>query len=199
MSDPSIGAQTRAHGDPRRVKLVAFDSDGTLTDRGIAWDTDGRGFRRFDVRDGIAMQWAKQAGVHVYVISGKESQALAHRLKELGVEGAQGIQDKVGCLEAYAKTHGVTLEECAFVGDDLPDVAVMRSVGYPIAVGDAHPLVLGIASWVAAAHGGHGAAREAIEHLLEARGLWPAVLERYGAADLRVSDDASSVAGRPFE
>jgi 3-deoxy-D-manno-octulosonate 8-phosphate phosphatase (KDO 8-P phosphatase) len=185
--------------DPRGVKLVGMDSDGTLTERGIGWDTDGRGIRRFDVRDGLAMQWGMRHGLPVFVISGKDTPALGHRLKELGVPGEQGVADKVACLAAHAKTHGVTLADCAFLGDDLPDVPVMRAVGYPMAVADAHPLVLAIAAWVARAEGGRGAAREAMEHLLEARGLWPAVLERYGAADLSVSADESPAAGRSFE
>ena len=109
------------------------------------------------------------------------------------LEAIAGVKDKVSCFAAFARRHGVTLAECAFLGDDLPDVAVMRAVGYPMAVADAHPLVLGIASWVAPSAGGHGAAREALEHLLEARGLWAQVLERYGAADL--ADVALPAAG----
>jgi 3-deoxy-D-manno-octulosonate 8-phosphate phosphatase (KDO 8-P phosphatase) len=170
--------------DPSRVRLVGFDSDGTLTDRGIAWDTAGRGLRRFDVRDGLAMQWAVRAGLPVVVISGKDSDALKHRLEELGVPGFQGILDKVTCLREFAAAQGVTLEECAFLGDDLPDLPVMRAVGYPMAVGDAHPLVHHVAAWTSRSWGGFGAAREALEHLLVATGRWPKVLERYGAADL---------------
>ena len=170
-----------------QVRLVAFDSDGTLTDRGIAWTTDGEGVRRFDVRDGIAMQWAVRAGLPVVVISGKSSRALDHRLNELGVPGFQGIQDKVSCLSAFASSLGFSLEECAFLGDDLPDVPALRAVGYPMAVADAHPLVHALAAWTTPSNGGFGAAREALEHVLVARGLWPQVLERYGAADLAAS------------
>jgi len=166
------------------VRLVAFDSDGTLTDRGIAWDAAGTGFRRFDVRDGIALQWAMRAGLPVVVISGKVSRALDHRLNELNVPGFQGVQDKVSCLSGFAGTLGVSLEQCAFLGDDLPDVPVMRAVGYPMAVADAYPLVREIALWTSASPGGFGAAREALEHVLEARGLWSGVLAHYGAADL---------------
>jgi 3-deoxy-D-manno-octulosonate 8-phosphate phosphatase (KDO 8-P phosphatase) len=170
--------------DPARVRLVAFDSDGTLTDRGIGWDTDGRGTRRFDVRDGIAMQWAGRVGLPVVVISGKDSAAVGHRLSELEVPGFQGVKDKVACLRAFAAPLGIGLEACAFLGDDLPDVPALRAVGYPMAVADAHPLVRGLAAWTSRSAGGFGAAREALEHVLMARGLWRQVLERYGAADL---------------
>jgi 3-deoxy-D-manno-octulosonate 8-phosphate phosphatase (KDO 8-P phosphatase) len=166
------------------VRLAAFDSDGTLTDRGIGWSDAGQGFRRFDVRDGIAMQWALRAGLSVVVISGKVSAALDHRLRELGVPGFQGVKDKVSCLEAFARAKGITLDQCAFLGDDLPDVPALRAVGYPMAVADAHPLVLGLATWTSLAPGGFGAAREALEHLLFARGLWGDVLAHYGAEDL---------------
>lgn len=173
-----------ATADPARVKLVGFDSDGTLTERGIAWDTDGRGFRRFDVRDGIAMQWAVRAGLPVVVISGKESAAVTHRLRELDVPGFQGELDKVACLRAFAAPLGIELADCAFLGDDLPDLPVLRAVGYPMAVADAHPLVHAVCAWRSESPGGRGAAREALEHLLKARGAWRSVLERYAAADL---------------
>jgi 3-deoxy-D-manno-octulosonate 8-phosphate phosphatase (KDO 8-P phosphatase) len=177
------------------VRLVAFDSDGTLTDRGIGWDSAGRGFRRFDVRDGIAIQWAQKAGLPVVVISGKTSRALDFRLAELAVPGFQGILDKVTCLEAFARTHGVTLAECAFLGDDLPDVPALEAVGYPMAVADAHPVVRSLAAWTSASPGGFGAAREALEHILKARGLWAGVLAHYGAPEFA---DAA-LAARRFE
>ena len=179
---------------PGDVRLVAFDSDGTLTDRGIGWDNAGQGYRRFDVRDGIALQWAQRAGLPVVVISGKDSPALGHRLKELAVPGFQGVADKVACLERFAREQGVTLAQCAFLGDDLPDVPALRAVGYPMAVADAHPIVRGLAAWSSVAHGGKGAAREALEHVLEARGLWSDVLARYGASGLG-ADDGARAAG----
>lgn len=168
--------------EPGRVRLVAFDSDGTLTDRGIGWDDRGVGLRRFDVRDGLAMQWAVKSGLPVVVISGKDSPALTARLSELGVPGFQGVTDKPTCLAEFAAGHGLTLADCAFLGDDLPDVPVMKQVGYPMAVADAHPIVLGVAAWTSASPGGHGAAREALEHLLAATGRMDAILARYDAA-----------------
>jgi 3-deoxy-D-manno-octulosonate 8-phosphate phosphatase (KDO 8-P phosphatase) len=185
VSAPRIGAED--------VRLVAFDSDGTLTDRGIAWDTAGNGYRRFDVRDGIAMQWAMKAGLPVVVISGKVSRALDHRLAELSVPGFQGILDKVTCLAAFARARGVTLEQCAFLGDDLPDVPALRAVGYPMAVADAHPVVRELAAWTSPSAGGFGAARDALEHVLKARGQWGDVLAHYGARDLA---DAAQAARR---
>jgi 3-deoxy-D-manno-octulosonate 8-phosphate phosphatase (KDO 8-P phosphatase) len=169
---------------PSRVRLVAFDSDGTLTERGITWDDHGIGSRRFDVRDGLAMQWAVRAGLPVVVISGKDAAAVTARLTELGVPGFQGVLDKPACLAEFASSHGLTLADCAFVGDDLPDVPVMRRVGYPMAVADAHPIVHAVAAWRSTAEGGRGAAREALEHLLRATGRWEAILAHYDATGL---------------
>ena len=187
--------------DPARVRLVAFDSDGTLTDRGITWDTDGRGLRRFDVRDGIAMQWAQLVGIAVVVISGKDSPAVAHRLAELGVPGFQGVKDKVTCLADFAETRGIGLDECAFLGDDLPDLPALRAVHYPMAVADAHPLVHAVSAWSSVSAGGFGAARDALEHVFTARGVWGDVLARYGARDLAdaLADDPTARRARRFE
>jgi 3-deoxy-D-manno-octulosonate 8-phosphate phosphatase (KDO 8-P phosphatase) len=182
--------------DPARVRLVAFDSDGTLTERGIFWDDRGIGSRRFDVRDGLAMQWAVRAGLPVVVISGKDVAAVTARLTELGVPGFQGVLDKPACLAEFAAAHGLTLADCAFVGDDLPDVPVMRQVGYPMAVADAHPIVHAVAAWRSVSAGGHGAAREALEHLLRATGRWEAILAHYDATGLDVPADASASGGK---
>ena len=113
-------------------------------------------------------------------------------MTELGVPGYQGVLDKVTCLARVAAAHGLTLADCAFVGDDLPDVPVMRAVGYPMAVADAHPVVLGLAAWTSVSPGGFGAAREALEHVLKARGLWEGVLEHYNALDLLADEPAHS-------
>jgi len=191
---------TAALPSPARVRCIGFDSDGTLTDRGIAWDTEGRGSRRFDVRDGIAMQWARRFGLSVVVISGKASAAVDARLAELEVPGFQGVADKVDCLQCFLAPLGIRLDECAFLGDDLPDLPALRAVGYPMAVADAHPLVHRVSVWRSECKGGFGAAREAVEHVLRARGLWGRVLERYGAQDLEPDPDvAPAGARRAFE
>lgn len=182
--------------DPARVRLVAFDSDGTLTERGIGWDDRGVGSRRFDVRDGLAMQWAVRAGLPVVVISGKDVAAVTARLTELGVPGFQGVLDKPACLAEFAASHGLTLADCAFVGDDLPDVPVMRQVGYPMAVADAHPIVHAVAAWRSESAGGRGAAREALEHLLRATGRWEAILAHYDATGLDVPASANASGGK---
>jgi 3-deoxy-D-manno-octulosonate 8-phosphate phosphatase (KDO 8-P phosphatase) len=162
------------------VRLVALDSDGTLTDGGMGWDDQGREWRRFHVRDGLAMRWARDAGLGVVVISGRTSEASAMRFAELGIEGYQGVKDKVGVLARLCAERGLGAPQVAFLGDDLPDLAALRWCGLPLAVADAHPRVRRVAAWTAPSCGGQGAAREALEAILDATGLWPGVLARYG-------------------
>ncbi len=162
------------------IRLVALDSDGTLTDRGMGWDDEGREIRRFDVRDGLAMQWAISAGLEVVVVSGRTSRAAARRFEDLGVIGIQGASDKVAVLRRLCEERGLGPREVAFLGDDLPDLPALRWCGLPLAVGDAHPWARRVACWVTPSPGGRGAAREALEALLEATGRWGSVLARYG-------------------
>ncbi|MDX1383993.1 MAG: HAD hydrolase family protein, partial [Thermoanaerobaculia bacterium] len=160
------------------VRLLAFDSDGTLTDRGMGWDDAGHEFRRFDVRDGLAMKWAMRAGLHVVVVSGRISRAAGHRFADLEIPDYQGAQDKVAVLERLVQERGLEAQQVAYLGDDLPDLQALYWCGLPLAVADAHPLVRAASVWSAPSPGGRGAVREAIEAVLDATDLWHTVLER---------------------
>jgi len=161
------------------IRVCAFDADGTLTDRGMYHDSEGRDLRRFDVRDGIAMKWAAEAGLDVVVISGRASRALDFRMQDLGLPVFQSAKDKVAVLEEFCLPRGVTAEQVAFLGDDLPDLAALRWCGLPMAVADAHPLIRRAATWMTPSSGGWGAAREALEALLDATGKWEGVVAHY--------------------
>ena len=163
---------------PGPVRIIFLDADGTLTDGLIGCPAD---FRHFWVRDGLALQWARDLGVLPVVISGRESRALVARMEDLGIECYQGIQDKVTVAEGVLKREGVGWEECVMVGDDLPDVALIKRVGWPIAVANAQPEVKLLAKTVLGTHGGHGAVREAVEMVLRHNGTWEDVLRRYEA------------------
>ncbi len=166
--------------DATAVKILFLDVDGTLTDGLIGFTRDGD-FRHFWVRDGLALEWARDLGVRPVIISGRASQAVEARMHDLRLEFYLGIKDKVACAEQVLAREGVTWAECAMVGDDLPDVPMLRRVGWPIAVGDSCPEVLRVARTVTAAKGGFGAVREAVETILRHNGSWPQVLERYEA------------------
>jgi 3-deoxy-D-manno-octulosonate 8-phosphate phosphatase (KDO 8-P phosphatase) len=166
--------------DKSAIRILFLDVDGTLTDGLIGFTRDAD-FRHFWVRDGLALEWARDLGVRPVIISGRASQAVEARMHDLRLEFYLGIKDKVACAEKVLEREGVTWDECAMVGDDLPDVPMLRRVGWPIAVGDSAPEVLRVAHTVTAAKGGFGAVREAVEGILRHNGSWPKVLERYEA------------------
>ena len=167
----------------REVKAIVCDVDGTLTDGSIDIDDHGVETKRFCVRDGLGIMLGRESGGRIGVITGRRSLALTHRLRELGIEsGVQGSKDKVEALTAMCAEWGVTLGDCAFVGDDLPDLAAMRACGLAVAVSGSAPEILAIAHHVTAAHPGNGALREVIECALKAQGRWDAVVARYAGA-----------------
>ncbi len=163
------------------VKILFLDVDGTLTDGVIGFDRDGD-TRNFSIRDGLALVWAKELSVLPIVISGRSSRAVDGRMVDLGLEHYQGIQDKVAVAQRVLEREGVEWGECVMVGDDLPDVAIMKRVGWPVAVGDAQPEVKRVARTVLRAPGGRGAVRELVEQVLKHNGTWRRVLERYEAS-----------------
>jgi 3-deoxy-D-manno-octulosonate 8-phosphate phosphatase (KDO 8-P phosphatase) len=163
------------------VRILFLDVDGTLTD-GVIGCTGAGDTRSFYVRDGIALEWARAAGLLPVVISGRESKAVAGRMADLKLEHYLGVADKVGCAERVLDREGAAWRDCAMVGDDLPDVPLLKRVGWPIAVADAVPEVKALARSVARAAGGRGAVREAVEMILGHNGAWPQVLRRFEAS-----------------
>ena len=179
QTDPSLGAVLApVHG---RVRLLFLDLDGTLTDGVIVFDSRGGDARNFWIRDGLALTWARDLGITPVVISGRSSDAVTARMTDLGIELHQGIADKVEVARRLIEREETTWEHCVMVGDDLPDVAIMKRVGWPIAVADAQPEVLKAAKTVTRLPGGRGAIREVVEMLLRHNGTWERVLERYEA------------------
>jgi len=153
--------------------MVLMDVDGTLTDGTLYLLPDGQEIKGYNVQDGLGIFLAKLAGLKVGIITGKTSAALEIRSQRLGVdEFHQGILNKKKVLLEIAERHGLSLEEIAYIGDDLGDLEVMQSVGFAAAVADAHPLTKKIARFVCRKKGGHGAVREFIEFILRAQGKW---------------------------
>ncbi len=162
------------------VRILFMDLDGTLTNGLITFDLHGDQ-RHFGIRDGLALQWAKQHGIRPVVISGRSSQAAELRMKDLDLEFYFGIQDKVAVADQVRRREQAEWWQCVMVGDDLPDVALMRRVGWPIAVCDAVPEVKHFARTVTTARAGYGAIREVVETLLKHNRVWPKVLAHYEA------------------
>ena len=163
-----------------KVRLLFLDVDGTMTDGVIGWDTGGDQ-RHFYVRDGIALDWARDTGLLPVVISGRDSAAVKGRMADLKLEHYLGIKDKVRVAEEVRAREDVPWGACAMVGDDLPDVPLLKRVGWPIAVADAVEQVKSVARSTTVLRAGRGAVREVVEMLLRHNGTWDLVLKKYEA------------------
>jgi 3-deoxy-D-manno-octulosonate 8-phosphate phosphatase (KDO 8-P phosphatase) len=170
----------------RSIKLVGFDVDGVMTDGGIyLGDVDGRRleFKRYDIQDGLGVSLLRRAGLRVAIVTGRISESVTLRARELGVEDVVQGPDghKLGGFLSVLEQRGVQPEECAFVGDDFPDLPLLRLVGLPACVGNAAPEVRRESRVHLTSHGGRGAVREFCELLLKARGAWDGAWQGYVA------------------
>ena len=168
----------------RSIKLVIVDIDGVLTDGGIIMGvTETRQtieFKRFEIQDGLGLKLMKWAGLHVYLVSGRRSDANVARARDLNIEYREADGGyKLRVVEQLMRTHQLEWSEVCCIGDDLPDIALMRRAGLPVAVGNAVPEVKRLCVWQTQRTGGHGAVRELAEALLQARGQWETLLEQY--------------------
>lgn len=155
----------------QKVKLIALDVDGTLTDGTLLYDSAGGQAKAFHVADGLGIVMAQSLGLHVAVISGRTSRAVVARLAELKVKDLiQNCGDKAAALATLLDKYGLRPEEAAYVGDDINDLPAFRVAGTKIAVADASVLLKAQADWITPRPGGHGAVRDAIEEILRRQG-----------------------------
>jgi 3-deoxy-D-manno-octulosonate 8-phosphate phosphatase (KDO 8-P phosphatase) len=178
MIDPALA---------RRIRLVGLDVDGVLTDGGIyLGDVAGSAmeFKRFDIQDGIAVRFLRDAGIRVVIVTGRVSESVRIRAAELEVDDlAQDAQArKLPAFRRILERHGIAFEEAAFIGDDFPDLGILRLVGLPVAVGNAAPEIRAACTLQLERTGGRGAVREFTELLLKARGEWEGIVEEYVAS-----------------
>ena len=163
----------------RGIELLVLDVDGVLTDGSIFLTGEGE-IKRFHAHDGLGIKLAMAANIEVAIATARVSAPVAQRAGELGINTAlQGRIDKVTAVAELATERGLAHSRIAYIGDDLPDLPAMRSVGLPIAVANARPEVKAAAHFVTKARGGDGAFRELVEIILRSQGLWDAVLARY--------------------
>lgn len=159
-----------------RLRMMVFDVDGVLTDGRLYFGPGGEALKVFDVRDGLGVKRLHYAGVATAILSSRSSEIVALRARELGiVHLRQGVADKAEGFARLLGASGFAAEDCGFMGDDLPDLPVLATVGFAAAVADAVPEVRAAAHWVAQARGGRGAVRELAEFVLRA--------QRAGASD----------------
>jgi 3-deoxy-D-manno-octulosonate 8-phosphate phosphatase (KDO 8-P phosphatase) len=168
----------------RRVKILLLDCDGVMTDGGLYYTFDGKrvleGAKVFHIHDGQGLKLAREAGLKVGIISGRISPSLIARARDLQIDYLhQGIDDKLSVYEQIKTTEGAGDDQIAYVGDDLPDLPIMRRVGLAIAVADAVDEIRECAHLVTNKAGGRGAAREVAELILKAQDKWGESLLRY--------------------
>jgi 3-deoxy-D-manno-octulosonate 8-phosphate phosphatase (KDO 8-P phosphatase) len=167
----------------KQIKVFLMDVDGTLTDGSVTLlsqlDGSALEIKTFDAHDGQGLSLARTAGLRTGVITGRESAALRRRCGELGIEFVYEKQGhKIAAYEEILKKAGVRESEVAFLGDDLPDLTVMRRVGLAVAVGDAAIEVKRAAHFTTKAIGGKGAARETVELILKSKGTWDGMIDK---------------------
>lgn len=163
-----------------KIKLVIFDIDGVLTNGTLYLGDGGEEYKAFHSKDGHGMRMLIECGIQAAVITGRKSNVVSHRMRDLGIEIVfQGYRDKRPAFKELLKKTGLKPEQIAYIGDDVVDLPVMTQVGMAIAVQDAHPFVLQHADYITEKAGGTGAAREAIETILQAQGLLQDKLESY--------------------
>jgi len=169
------------------IKLLLLDVDGVLTTGQVVYTDSGEEIKAFSVKDGLGLRMAMDRGIQVGIVTGRSSGALLHRCRNLGIKLVfDNVRDKAAKLPEITKKTGIAARHMAFVGDDLPDIPLMRRVGLAIAVADASKEVIAAADVLTAAKGGRGAVRETCEKLLKARGDWESTITRIaGGLDFR--------------
>jgi 3-deoxy-D-manno-octulosonate 8-phosphate phosphatase (KDO 8-P phosphatase) len=166
-----------------RVRLVAFDVDGTLTDGRIWLDAAGNESKAFHIHDGLGLKLLEAQGITVALITARKSEVAQARGRELGLKHVYiGVEDKRACLLLLADELGLARDEIAFMGDDLPDLSAFAVAGFAVAPANGHAWLRERAHWVTGENGGEGAARALCDLILDARGLAPAVLAGFDRA-----------------
>jgi 3-deoxy-D-manno-octulosonate 8-phosphate phosphatase (KDO 8-P phosphatase) len=154
--------------------------DGILTDGSIYYGNGGEELKAFNIKDGMGIKLLQRAGVIVAIITGRQSEIVERRARELGIRDIiQGREDKLNALTALCRDKDLPMDQCAYMGDDLPDLAAITSAGLGLTVSDAADAVKREADWISSAPGGHGAVREACETLLDAREQLTSLLAEY--------------------
>ncbi len=162
------------------VRLIIFDVDGVLTDGSLFYGDDGQEYKAFNSLDGHGIKMLRQSGVEAAIITGRTSQVVLHRAKNLNISRIyQGAEDKLLPYQTLLEETGLKPEQTAYMGDDIVDLPVLRRCGLAITVPSAPAEVLSQVHYVTRAPAGRGAAREACELIMRAQGTWEAQLARY--------------------
>lgn len=159
--------------DLTKIKAFVLDMDGVVSATVSPVDVSGMPMRTVNVKDGYAMQYAVKQGFVIAIISGGESLAMRYRFENLGVQHIfMRVKDKVAKLHELVELTGIQPEEMAYIGDDIPDVGIMRLVGLSVAPDDAAYEVKDVAKYISRFAGGYGVVRDVIEQTMKAQSKW---------------------------
>ncbi len=164
------------------IKMLILDVDGVLSDGKIIVSNDGNEYKNFDVKDGLGLVLLQKAGIKVAVITGKESNIVRDRLTKLGLDESdifQGQKNKTKAYESIKSKYDLNDSQIAYMGDDLPDIVVMKNVFLPAAPANAVQAVKKYADYVCSSNGGNGAVRELCDFILKQEGLYDQVIKDF--------------------
>jgi 3-deoxy-D-manno-octulosonate 8-phosphate phosphatase (KDO 8-P phosphatase) len=179
-----MGLPHQVTGNVQKIKLILLDVDGVLTDGRFGLLPDGGEIKYFSIYDGLAIRLAQKVGIEVAFISGRKSREVTARARELDVQTViQGSNDKVRDLEKVLSEKGLSTDEVAYIGDDLPDIPVLQKVGFSAAPQNSSEPVKYYVHYVTRAKGGDGAVREVIDLLLKTSGKWDEIIDCLGTPE----------------
>ena len=167
--------------DLKKIKGIAFDVDGVLSPSTIPLSPEGEPLRMVSIKDGYALQLAVKKGLKIAIITGGNTKAVDVRFRGLGIDDVfLGSSMKLPILQQWMEDNGLSADEVAFVGDDIPDIQAMQHVGLAVAPADASDEVKRVASYISPKQGGYGVGREILEQVMKAQGLWMSDHKAFG-------------------
>jgi 3-deoxy-D-manno-octulosonate 8-phosphate phosphatase (KDO 8-P phosphatase) len=154
----------------KQIRLFATDVDGVLTDAGMYYSESGDELKKFNTRDGMGIKLLQKAGIITAIVTQERTKLVARRAEKLTIpEVHQGVMDKLSLMREMAARHGFSLDQVAYIGDDVNDLETLKAVGFSAMPADGMPQVAAVVDYVCSKKGGEGAVREIIEMILEAR------------------------------
>lgn len=163
-----------------KVRCLILDVDGVMTEGGIIYTATGDEIKVFNAQDGLGLALARRGGLKLAVITGRYSKMVERRTEELKFDFVRmDCHNKTAAIKELAEGLGISTAEMAYMGDDLNDLGALTTVGYPMAPANGVAEVKAIAKFTASKAGGHGAIREAIEHIFKESGRWDELVEDY--------------------
>lgn len=162
------------------IKMLLMDVDGVLTDGKVIFTNSGDELKAFDIQDGMGITLAKKAGLLTGIITGRESDVIQRRAEELKYDVIyQGSPEKLIPYENIKKQFGLSDEEICYIGDDLPDLTILRRAGFSVAVSNARDELKSMVDFITEKNGGNGAVREVVELILKSQGKYETLLKKY--------------------